>query len=102
MPPWERAWYRHIVIIPEDWNRETARDNCLKRTNWEGEQISLLEQRIEIKLSKQNKKLPPNNRIIHFWTVTADVDPEDWCGHIWGESDEHILEGLGELEERSV
>lgn len=34
--------------------------------------------------------------------VTADVDPEDWYGDIWGDSDEHSSEGLGELEERSV
>lgn len=44
-----------------------------------------MEQRIEIKLSKQNKKLPPNNRIIHFWMVTADVEPRTGVG-IFGES----------------
>lgn len=50
---------------------------------------------------KKNQQTP-NNRVIHFWMVTADVDPEDWYGDIWGDSDEHSSEGLGELEERSV
>lgn len=75
--------------------------DVLKELTGEGEQIWLLERRIKVKLS-QLKKTALNNRIIHFWMVTADVDPGDCYGDIWGDSDEHISEGLGELEERSV
>lgn len=24
VPPWERAWYRHSVIIPEDWKQRNS------------------------------------------------------------------------------
>lgn len=62
VPPWEHDWYSTgtVWLFQETGNRETAGDRCLRRTNREGEQICLLERRIEIKLSKQKQTKNPD------------------------------------------
>ncbi|KAM9591186.1 uncharacterized protein ACIBXB_006082 [Morphnus guianensis] len=57
-----------------------------------------LERKIEIMLAQA--KRPPS--ITQIRNLITGMDPEDWDGDIWGDSDENSSEEVEELEEREV
>ncbi|KAK4828549.1 hypothetical protein QYF61_027518 [Mycteria americana] len=73
--------------------------NCSKgELKRERERTHLLEQKIETMLAEVKK---PSN-VVQIRKLIVGAVPEDWDGHIWGDSDEISSEDTEELEERDV